>query len=105
MALATTSGASCEAADSAPLWLPLHSVAARFGHLHFRSVAAKPPEERSTPREFRFISVFFFLALPFINLTSAAESQFFAFWADKSSRFNQTLLEVVNSDEWRLYFS
>src|SRR6266480_3432962 len=39
------------------------------------------------------------------NQTSAAESQFFAFWADKSSRFNQTLLEVVNSDEWRLYFS
>jgi hypothetical protein len=45
------------------------------------------------------------LSIRSVSLTSAAESQFFAFWADKSSRFNQTLLEVVNSDEWRLYFS
>ncbi len=33
------------------------------------------------------------------NLTSAVESQFSAFWADKFSRFNKSLLEVLNSDE------
>ena len=34
-----------------------------------------------------------------ISLTSAVESQFSAFWADKFSRFNESLLEVLNSDE------
>ena len=33
------------------------------------------------------------------NLTSAVESQFFTFWADKSYRFNKSLLNAVNSDE------
>jgi hypothetical protein len=32
-----------------------------------RPAAAKPPEERTTPREFPFISACFFLALLFIN--------------------------------------
>src|SRR6266403_189919 len=39
-----------------PLWLPLHCAA-----------AAKPPEERATPREFPFVSDLFFLALLLIN--------------------------------------
>ena len=34
-----------------------------------------------------------------LSLTSAVESQFSAFWADKFSRFNKSLLEVLNSDE------
>jgi len=34
------------------------------------------------------------------NLTSAVESQFFTFWADKSYRFNKSLLKAVNSDEY-----
>src|SRR5207302_7603271 len=33
------------------------------GEPSLRSAAAKPPEERTTPREFPFISAFFFLAL------------------------------------------
>ena len=33
------------------------------------------------------------------SLTSAVESQFSAFWADKFPRFNKSLLKVVNSDE------
>jgi len=36
---------------------------------------------------------------PTVSLTSAVESQFSAFWADKFSRFNESLLEVLNSDE------
>jgi hypothetical protein len=44
------------APDQRPLWLPLHSAA-----------AAKPPGERTTPREFPFISDLFFLALLLIN--------------------------------------
>jgi hypothetical protein len=39
-----------------PLWLPLDSAA-----------TAKPPEERTAPREFPFISVVCFLALLLIN--------------------------------------
>ena len=37
------------------------------GEPSLRSAAAKPPGERTTPREFPSISVFFFLALLLIN--------------------------------------
>jgi hypothetical protein len=33
------------------------------------------------------------------SLTSAVESRFSAFWADKFYRSNKCLLKIVNSDE------
>jgi hypothetical protein len=39
-----------------------------------------------------------FLLTP--NLTSAVESQFFIFWAGKSYRFNKSLRNGENSDEY-----
>src|SRR5205807_10522253 len=65
LALATTSGSGRESAPALAA-AALH-CGSPGGEPSLRSAPAKPPGERTTPREFPFISDLFFLALLLIN--------------------------------------
>ena len=60
--------------------------------LHWFIREVNPPHAATIEMQLQGATVSF-------NPTSAAESRFFTYWTDKSSRFNKRLAKVVDSDE------